>query len=1094
MSSPANQNFSAALDPARSAVVEACAGSGKTWLLASRIVRLLLAGVQPAEILAITFTRKAAREIEERVVDWLRELATAADDAAIHFLAERGAASDAATLARARGLYERVTSAQPGLAVNTFHGWFLQLVAVAPLSANLAGTTLADDGSRRFEELWQSFARRLQREPAGEAAQAFVRLLAGIGLASTKTLVRRGMARRAEWMAHAGRHEAPVAAVVDELADLFGVVDEAQALASLFAPGWELDFQAYLGLLEASELDSDQVFAAQLSAAIGQLDPEARLQKLAPVLLTEKGTLRSRKPSKALDKRFGSDGAQRFLDLHAALGARVLDCLGQLQEARNLAFNRDALTVHHAFLQHLEAFKAERRQIDFVDAEWRVLQLLQDEASAAFIQARLDARYRHVLLDEFQDTNPLQWQILLAWLEAYTDAARPSVFLVGDPKQSIYRFRRAEPRLFATASDFLARHFAAVRLTQDQTRRNAPAIVDVVNALFADEPAFQPFRTQSSLAEGLPGRVELLPLFAADEEAEEAPLPEKLRDPLHEPALERVEQRRQREAEALARRLGGMFGRTRIRERQGRVEIERPLRYGDVLLLVRTRTQIATYEQALAAAGIPFTAASRGGLLDSLEVRDVVALLTFLVTPAADLQLAHALKSPIFACSDEDLLQLAARPEAGWHKRLQAAVEQGCSARLCRAAALVEAWIEASALLPAHDLLDRIYHQGEVPARYRLAVPEARRAAALANLEALLLLALDLDGGRYPSLPRFIDELKALRAAEGDDAPDEGELAADESVAADGRVRILTIHGAKGLEAPLVWLLDANATPPADKAWDVLVDWQPEAPAPCHFSFVGRKEERGASRSPLFEAEAAAAEREELNLLYVAVTRARQLFFASGISNSRKGEAVTAYSRLQAALCRLGGENACAHGEVLPEGEISLASAADRRPVTADLPVPMVGERREPLDAAARFGILLHALLERRTENREEEGWWRGMGYTDGELARVRPVAERLLTAPALRRFLDPACYLRAWNEMEITDETGAVCRMDRLVEDVEAFWVLDYKSSGSDTARIDEYHAQVAGYCRAVATIFSSKPVRGALIFADASIVEVAT
>ncbi len=225
MSSPASQNFSAALDPARSAVVEACAGSGKTWLLASRIVRLLLAGVQPAEILAITFTRKAAREIEERVVDWLRELATAADDAAIHFLAERGAASDAATLARARGLYERVTSAQPGLAVNTFHGWFLQLVAVAPLSANLAGTTLADDGSRRFEELWQSFARRLQREPAGEAAQAFVRLLAGIGLASTKTLVRRGMARRAEWlahaMAHAGRSEAPVSSSSMSLRAIF---------------------------------------------------------------------------------------------------------------------------------------------------------------------------------------------------------------------------------------------------------------------------------------------------------------------------------------------------------------------------------------------------------------------------------------------------------------------------------------------------------------------------------------------------------------------------------------------------------------------------------------------------------------------------------------------------------------------------------------------------------------------------------------------------------------------------------------------------------------------------------------------------------
>ena len=114
-------------------------------------------------------------------------------------------------------------------------------------------------------------------------------------------------------------------------------------------------------------------------------------------------------------------------------------------------------------------------------AEWRVLQLLNDEANAAFVQARLDARYRHALLDEFQDTNPLQWQILQAWLAAYSDAARPSVFLVGDPKQSIYRFRRAEPRLFASAADFLVERFAAARLTQDATRRNAPAIIDVLS-------------------------------------------------------------------------------------------------------------------------------------------------------------------------------------------------------------------------------------------------------------------------------------------------------------------------------------------------------------------------------------------------------------------------------------------------------------------------------------------------------------------------------------------------------------------------------------------------------------------------------------
>jgi len=690
---PVHFDYSAALDPARSAVVEACAGSGKTWLLASRIVRLLLAGAAPAEILAITFTRKAAREIEERVVDWLRELATASDDEARAFLAARHAATDDATLAAARNLYERVTGAQPGLAVNTFHGWFLQLVAVAPLSANLAGTTLAEDGSRRFEELWQTFARKLQREPESPAAQAFVRLLGSIGLGATRTVLRRGMSRRAEWLAMGG----DAGIVLDSLEACFnGGADESEVLESIFRPGWDAEFQAYLGFLEQSDLDTDQRQAATLRTAFDTADPAARLAALAGVLLTEKGTLRARKPSKALDKRFGVEAAQRFLGLHAALGERLQGCLAQLQDARNLAFNRDAVAVLAAFLAHLDEFKAARRQIDFVDAEWRVLELLRDDDSAAYVQARLDARYKHVLLDEFQDTNPLQWQILRAWLDAYTDASRPSVFLVGDPKQSIYRFRGAEPRLFATAAEFLESHFAAARLEQDHTRRNAPAIVEVVNALFGAEPEFVPFRPQGSLQPGLPGRVELLPLCASA--AAEVEATEGLRNPLQDAAPERIDSRRHDEAEAMASRLAGMFGRVRIREGGA----ERPLRYGDVLLLARKRSELPIYERALAAQGIPFAAASRGGLLDALEVRDIVALLEFLVTPAADLPLAHALKSPLFGCSDDDLLALAARSESGWRARLLASAgEAGASPAVRRAAGLIESWLPLSARLPA---------------------------------------------------------------------------------------------------------------------------------------------------------------------------------------------------------------------------------------------------------------------------------------------------------------------------------------------------------------------------------------------------------
>jgi len=1084
-----------ALEPGRSVVVEACAGSGKTWLLASRIVRLLLAGVAPGEILAITFTRKAAREIEERVVDWLHLLATGSAAQVAGFLDERGVAPDENALHAARGLYERVLAAQPGLTVNTFHGWFLQLVDAAPLSANLAGTALVDSDSRLFDELWQSFAAELAKTPESELTGDFVGLLDAAGLDSSRRLVRRALSRRSEWLAFGEDESAIAKNVVATLREQLGAGEPGEALSGFFSSDWAADFHAYLGFLETSELKGDQDAAANLRALLDSgvpRDDEVAFEGLRAVLLTKDNTLRAKKPGKALDKRFTPAGAERFLALHQQLGERVLTCLERQVAERILAFNRRACSVFAAFLAHVEEFKRARRQIDFVDAEWKVLQLLRDEETAAFLQARLDARYKHVLLDEFQDTNPLQWQILRAWFDAYSDAARPGVFLVGDPKQSIYRFRRAEPRLFAVAAGFLEREFGAVRCEQDVTRRNARPIIDVVNALFLGEPEFAPFRTQSSLAGDLPGRVELQPL-CGHPGGEEAPERLGLRDPLTEPDVEPEDLRRRMEADALAARIGEIVGRNGFawqiddKGHDGK-SAQRPARYGDFMLLVRSRTHLACYERALSAAGIPFDAGSRGGLLEALEVCDMVALLEFLVTPVDDLKLAQALRSPVFACDDEDLMVLAGRDEASWWQRLTALAASGAAPpRLMRAARLLGEWLHAAAFLPAHDLLDRIFHQGEVLARYRLAVPESMAAAVGANLRALLLLALDVDGGRYPSLPRFIDELRDLRDADAGDAPDEGEIESQHADA--GRVRILTIHGAKGLEAPIVWLLGANESPRGSEAWDVLVDWPPEDDAPRHFSFYGRQAERGVARQSLFDAEAKAARREELNLLYVAVTRARQVFIASGIENGR-GKDGTPYRLLEAALERLGSPGV--FGDALPLASATALETLGSEPDGVWAPLPAIGERRRAPEGAERFGILLHALLERRTEGGEAEGWWKGLGFDDAEYQRARPVADRLLTAGHLRCFFDPALFLRAWNEVELTDGAGVLLRIDRLVESDDAVWVLDYKSSGGDTPRIGEYRAQVAGYCRAVAEVFPGRRVRGALIFADAALVEV--
>jgi ATP-dependent helicase/nuclease subunit A len=247
--------------------------------------------------------------------------------------------------------------------------------------------------------------------------------------------------------------------------------------------------------------------------------------------------------------------------------------------------------------------------------------------------------------------------------------------------------------------------------------------------------------------------------------------------------------------------------------------------------------------------------------------------------------------------------------------------------------------------------------------------------------------------------------------------------------------------------------------------------------------------ERGAARQPLFDAESAAGVREELNLLYVAITRARQVFIASGIAGARDNEN-TPYRRLQIALEKLGG--GLLHGDELPQAPAVATASAAAEAAADQAPWPSVGERRSVPDAGERFGILLHALLERRTGRASADGWWRDLGFDDVEYGRVLPLAERLLATPALRRFFDPALFRRAWNEIDISGHDGTLRRIDRLVESDDGLWVLDYKSSGSDTLRLDAYRAQVADYARAVAAVFPGRAVRGALVFADGRLLEV--
>ena len=1075
-----------ALDPGQSVVIEACAGSGKTWLLVSRIVRLLLADVRPSEILAITFTRKAAQEMKARLHEWLHFLAIGSDDEIKQFLRDREVQEDQieAMLPRARGLFEAFLIDQPGITVSTFHGWFLQLLKRAPLAAGAAnGANLVDQVSSLIDEAWELFAEGLQRQPDSPVALALTWLFENYGLVSTRSLLTAFIEKRAEWWAYTRSHSDPVEYALEKLCSDMQVAPDDDVIGAVFADR-ELKnaLDEYAELLDRNQVNGDVNRAAQVRAAPGEADAARRFEAVWQVLMTSDGRLRVRKPTNAGEKRLGEAGQKRFLSLHVQIGAAMERARALLTEQGVYRLNEAGLLCGAELLERYESIKRARGVIDYTDVEWRSWLLLSTSDYAEYMQYRLDARYRHILLDEFQDTNPLQWQILKAWLDASADAqSQPRVFLVGDPKQSIYRFRRAEPRLFEVARSYLAERHGAHELEQNVTRRNAPAVVSVVNELFSQTA--EGFQPHVPYQKALPGRVELLPLFEASEVSDVQVDP--WRNPLDHPRVEEADRRRLREAEALAQRIGVIVGRWQIMDGTQ----VRALRYEDIHILVRRRTHLDIYERALRHAQIPYIGSRQGGLLDTLEAIDMTALLQFLVLPFADIHLATVLRSPMFDVDNADLATLSGADGANWWQRLCELVRTGAaSAGLIRAQHLLSGWIKGADLRPVHDLLDRIYFEADVMSRYEAAVPVPMRTGVAANLRAFMEVALSTDSGRYPSLQGFLHRLEGMRRAAAQEAPDVGVIAEGTNA-----VRIFTVHGAKGLEAPVVWLLDTNAGPGRSDSYSVMADWPPEALRPRHFSLFTRKEERGESRAQLFEEDMRLAEREDLNLLYVAVTRAKQVLIASGIETADGG--ASWYQRLSEAIA------ACGDQAPVQEVETQDASAAladphalrtDRGGVSLQMPMD-IGTRRDDLvDSRRRHGTLVHALLEKivpPADVRDRDFLRRSLGISEAEFESLLTVAHGIIDEPALSRFFDPGQYIRAINELSYVSDSGELRRIDRVVEFAEDIWILDYKTGdvadpGDVEAAVRPYRKQLDGYRAAVSVLMPGKPVRSALIF----------
>lgn len=1113
---PRSQFYATACHPGRSVAVEACAGAGKTWMLVSRIVRALLDGAQPHEILAITFTRKAAAEMRERLVDWLRAWRASASTEAerVEALCERGMSRSQAKASQAAlaALNDELLRGGRMVEIRTFHAWFSQLLRAAPL-ALLAELQLSPN-MRLLEEA-------TDHEPA-IFKRFHARVLADAQLSADyhAQVQLRGRAALQRWLQLALNKRIEI-----ELAQRAGILPgsveppQGEAGDSPCAALRGPELAPLLAQLErklaAHVKQALQQNAAQaLSQALSEADDRLAFEGVCKALLTDKLTPR---------KRLGDHPEQ----------AQACALLLRLREVQQ---------QHDAHVEHLRmarlslvlidefgAYKREQGLADMADLERCALALLRDSSLSAWMQERLDARVRHVLIDEFQDTSPLQWHALHAWLSGYTGAGggprTPSVFIVGDPKQSIYRFRRAEPRVFEAARDFVVSGLGGAVLTCDHTRRNAPEVLAALNTVFHEAQqagefsGFRPHTTEVAHSGkqwslyGLPAGVFTLPR-GARQVGPEVPAwaPTAWRDTLTTPRDEPQTVVRLQEAKGVAQAIAALVRGEVAKPRGGR-----PLTPGDVHVLSRKRASLRLLAQELQALHLPFAAPEAFRLMDSAEVQDVVALLDALASSQHNLSLARALRSPVFGVSDADLVHLAHSVEAlremarqetclseqvSWWEALLHAPDDGFSPALQRARRLLGTWRGMVDTLPPHDVLDRVFAEGEVMERMAAAVPAAMRSAAQCALQALMAQALMLDGARYATLYNFVRALKqrALKLM----PPAQADA-----------VQLLTVHGAKGLEAEVVFVMDADPEPQAAEHTTVLIDWPVDSPAPVTCAFVYSESRCPPSLEALLARERAARQREELNGLYVAMTRARECLVVSS-TERRHGASWQAsepppanwWQRLRPLLAPW----PLTLGDGLPPPPDDARIRVWALPAVAPpaLPQPPVrGPDTEEAGAApeadsfiSRVGQAVHLVLQWAAQapgpgSLDEAAHIAAAARQFGVATEhVAPAVRSILGSPACARFFERGAIAWSGNEVAVTVQ-GQVQRIDRLVAlrpgagEALTWWVLDYKLHESPQS-LPAYRDQLLAYGRAVAQLQPGEPVRCAFITGQGEVVEV--
>ncbi|MEW6438978.1 MAG: double-strand break repair helicase AddA [Pseudomonadota bacterium] len=1113
-----------ASDPATSVWVSANAGSGKTHVLAQRVLRLLLDGVPPAKILCLTFTKAAAANMAERVFKSLSDW-TARDDASLaKALAEIGAPKvDAGTLVFARRLFARTVETPGGLKIHTIHGFCERLLHLFPFEANVPGRfdVLDDLGEAELLALARREALAAAEKDEGAIGAALKTLAADTSEDEFTGLLKEALRHR-EHLRHYDADETgrdlSIAFDIPHGTSIASV--EADMIDGGIGPVRWPDFAAFLDTGLTTDREKAGLFLTAIEAH-RRGDHADCIAAYLEIFFTLKGEKRKSLVTKTV--------AAKRPDLIEALAQEQqrLEGLRDLRKAVECREKSLALTtlVASVFARY-EALKAMRGKLDFDDLIDRTLALFE-RSDARWVLYKLDSGIDHILVDEAQDTSPAQWRILehLAsefFAGAGSRSQARTFFAVGDEKQSIFSFQGAAPDMFHAMRGRFARKFIGAQKSFEHVPlkasfRSVPAVLEAVDRVF-DFTAHQrglvsddAWMGHESLKESLPGLIEIWqPVTAAERpETGDWRLPLDLLDE-SDPANLLA----QRIAKKIAALIAPGSGEIVYDSKQ---EHFRPVTPGDILILVRTRNALFdAIIRALKQARVPVAGADRLDLLAHIAVMDLIAAGRTALLPQDDLTLAAVLKSPLICFDDEDLLRLAPNRKGslfGALRHSEAPQDKAAYQTILR-------W-RARGAGTAFDFYARLLAEdgGRRAMEARLG-PEACDA-----MDEFLRLALRAEKDGTRSLPGFLAEIERLDLS----------IKRDMESAADA-VRVMTVHAAKGLEAKVVFLPDTCGAPrPQHDAKIHLLDGAQNRKI---LAWSPRKDDDPAAVARARQAARDEAENEYRRLLYVAMTRAEERLYVSGF-----------YRRIEPSALCWGAMIDATRGEAFVEapafwdseekvwryqapGEITHVIAEATRAAPAEISVPdwlstralaeaspapplrpsntlAAGEPDAPLPGSARHaalerGRLIHTLLQYLPEVEAAQRpaaaqtflQARAPDFDEGARGALIGQVLDVLDSPKLAALFGPRARAEVALAGTVTLPNGrtrdVLGRLDRIAESEAEVLVADFKTGAPAGAQSTPagYLRQMALYRAVLAPLWPGKSLRMLLIWTEGPLV----